>query len=107
MVRKWLGRWRPGSKQGLQSLSRAPQHPARRITEAQRREALALKRRLPSWGAGRIKRDFDLTLSGKGPVPYLARGGALEKEAAQAPGQEQLAGRQGRLAAVSPDRPGH
>lgn len=64
-VRKWLGRWEPGSLRGLEDRSRAPLHPRRGITGRQHRQAVALKRRLPSWGAARIKRDFSLTLSEK------------------------------------------
>jgi len=65
IVRKWVRRWQPGSKQGLADQSRAPKHPARRITPAQRQQALDLKRRFPSFGAVRLKREFQLTLSEK------------------------------------------
>jgi transposase len=64
-VRKWLRRWEPGSLRGLEDRSRAPHHPPRGITAGQRRRAVALKRRLPSWGASRMKRAFSLALSEK------------------------------------------
>ena len=64
-VRKWLRRWEPGSLRGLADRSRAPLNPRQGITPAQRRRAISLKRRLPSWGAARIKRDFSLALSEK------------------------------------------
>jgi transposase len=64
-VRKWLRRWEPGSLRGLEDRSRAPLNPPRGITGRQRRQAVALKRRLRSWGASRIKRDFSLSLSEK------------------------------------------
>jgi transposase len=64
-VRKWLRRWEPGSLRGLTDRSRAPLHPRQGITPAQRRRAISLKRRLPSWGAARMKRDFSLALSEK------------------------------------------
>jgi transposase len=64
-VRKWLRRWEPGSLRGLADRSRAPHHPRRGVTAAQRRRAVRLKRKLPSWGAQRIKRDFSLALSEK------------------------------------------
>src|SRR5918911_4988342 len=64
-VRKWLRRWEPGSLRGLEDRSRAPLHPRRGITGRQRRQAVRLKRRLPSWGASRMKRDFSLALSEK------------------------------------------
>jgi transposase-like protein len=47
-VRKWLRRWEPGSLRGLEDHSRAPLNPRRGITGRQRRQAIALKRRLPS-----------------------------------------------------------
>jgi transposase len=62
-VRKWVRRWQPGSLAGLQDRSRAPLHPAQKITAQQRSQALELKRQLPSWGAARIKRDHALRLS--------------------------------------------
>jgi transposase len=64
-VRKWLRRWQPGSLRGLQDRSRAPLRPRRGVTARQRRRAVSLKWRLPSWGASRLKRDFRLALSEK------------------------------------------
>jgi hypothetical protein len=40
-------------------------HTRRGITGHQRRQAIRLKQRLPSWGTARMKRDFRLTLSEK------------------------------------------
>ncbi len=64
-VRKWLRRWEPGSLRGLADRSRAPLNPRQGITEGRRRRAVSLKRKLPSWGASRMKRDFALSLSEK------------------------------------------
>ena len=64
-VRKWLRRWKPGSLKGLEARSRAPHNPPRRITEQQRREVIELKKMLPSFGAERIKRDYELAISVK------------------------------------------
>jgi transposase len=64
-VRKWLRRWQTEGYAGLEELSRAPHHPVRRISPAQRRRAIQLKRQLPSWGAARLKRDYQLSLSDK------------------------------------------
>ncbi len=64
-VRKWVRRWQAQGYAGLQERSRAPHHPARRISPAQRCRALELKRQLPSWGAARPKRDYQLSLSEK------------------------------------------
>src|SRR5215210_5736856 len=54
-VRKWLRRWQPGSLQGLQDRSRAPLHPQQGVSTRQRKLAVTLKLKLPSWGASRIK----------------------------------------------------
>src|SRR3982751_2520371 len=55
-VRKWLRRWQPGSLRGLTDQSRAPHHPHQGITQDERQRVIALKKKLPSWGAERIKR---------------------------------------------------
>ncbi len=64
-VRKWLRRYEDGGYPELSDRSRAPKSPACSIPESQRRRALELKRRLPSWGAQRIKDQFDLSISEK------------------------------------------
>lgn len=79
-VRKWLRRWTPGTKQGLTELSRAPKQPARHVTAAQRRQALALKRQFPSWGAGRLKRDYGLALSEKALRRLWREAGLLRRK---------------------------
>jgi hypothetical protein len=58
--------------------SRAPPHPRQGITPAQRRCAISLKRRLRSWGAARMKRDFSLALSEKA-LRRVWRGEGLSK----------------------------
>ena len=64
-IRKWLRRFETDGYDGLAERSRAPHHPHRPITPAQRRRAIALKKKLRSFGAARLKRDFALTLSVK------------------------------------------
>ncbi len=64
-VRKWLSRWDQKTLDSLQELSRAPKNPARKILPEIRQRVIELKRKLPSWGAQRTKRDFDLPLSEK------------------------------------------
>ena len=64
-IRKWLRRWQPGTLTGLDDLSRAPKNSATAITVEQRQRVIELKRQLPTWGAQRLKRDFDLALSDK------------------------------------------
>lgn len=64
-VRKWRRRYERDGYAGLFDQSRAPKKPARKIPAAQRKKAIELKRRLPSFGAERIKRDFGLNISVK------------------------------------------
>jgi transposase len=65
-VRKWLSRWEPGSMRGLEDRRSEPsgKKPSR-IEEKQRELAIELKKKLRSWGAQRIRRDFSLTISEK------------------------------------------
>lgn len=79
-VRKWLRRWQPGSLRGLEDRSRAPRHPRQGITKRQRKLAVALKRKLPSWGAARIKRDFSLSLSTKALCRIWREAGLLRRK---------------------------
>ena len=64
-IRKWLRRWQPGTLAGFDELSWAPKNPAAAITAEQRQQVIEFKHRLPTWGAQRLKRDFDLTRSEK------------------------------------------
>ncbi len=64
-VRKWLRRYKPGTFDGLQEQSRAPLHQPNAITAEQRQRVIDLKRRLRSWGAQRLKRDYELPISEK------------------------------------------
>jgi transposase len=64
-VRKWLSRWNEKTLDSLQEYSRAPKNPARRILPEIRQRIIELKRKLPSWGAERTKRDFDVPISEK------------------------------------------
>jgi transposase-like protein len=86
-VRKWLRRWEPGSLRGLEDRSRAPLRPRQGITKTQRRRAVSLKRRLPSWGASRMKRELPPRAVGESPAPHLARGGAAQAQAPEAQDQ--------------------
>src|ERR1051326_3799636 len=79
-VRKWLRRWEPGSLRGLADRSRAPIHPRQGITPGQRRQAVRLKLKLPSWGAARMKRDFGLSLSEKALLRIWREEGLLRRK---------------------------
>jgi transposase len=58
-VRKWMKRWEPGSLNGLEDRSRAPKNPRTFITAEQREQVIRLKKRFPSFGAQRIKDQFN------------------------------------------------
>jgi transposase len=79
-VKKWLFRWEPGSLQGLEDLSRAPKSPKCQIPEAQRKKAIKLKKKLRSFGAERIKRDFGLSISEKAIRKIWKEEGLLKKK---------------------------
>jgi len=78
-VRKWLRRWEPGSMRGLQDQSKAPKHSPNPISQAQRREAIRLKERLPSFGAERIRRIYELSISEKSIRRIWRQEGLLKK----------------------------
>ena len=64
-VRKWMKRlvrdsgWEPGSLNGLEDRSKAPKNPRTFITEEQKELVIKLKKSLPSFGAQRIKDQFN------------------------------------------------
>jgi transposase len=63
-VRKWLGRF-DGRLDSLADRSRAPKNPQRHITDAQRKEAIRLKKKYKGFGAERLREMFGLGCSGK------------------------------------------
>lgn len=63
-VRKWRRRYN-GTLDSLADQSKAPKHPAHPLNVKACEKALALKRKLITFGAHRIKRDFKLPLSEK------------------------------------------
>lgn len=62
-VRKWLRRWQHSGLAGLQELSRAPHHQPGRTPRAVEQQVVELRRQLPTFGARRLIREFDLPLS--------------------------------------------
>ena len=79
-VRKWLRRWQPGTFEGLQDRSRAPLNPNRPISPLQRQKAISLKKRLHSFGAERIKRDYNLSISEKAIRNIWRQEGLLKRK---------------------------
>jgi transposase len=78
-VRKWLKRWQPGSLRGLGDQSKAPKNKGSGIDPDQRQKAIELKRRLKSWSALRIKREFNLSISEKAIRKIWKEEGLLKK----------------------------
>jgi len=63
-VRKWMERF-DGTLSSLQDRSRAPAHRPRKLSTEAEDEIVQAKRRLPTWGARRLKRDMNLPYSVK------------------------------------------
>ncbi|MCP4371801.1 MAG: helix-turn-helix domain-containing protein, partial [Deltaproteobacteria bacterium] len=79
-VRKWLRRWKSGTMEGLEDQSRAPKNPLIRITKAQCNKVIELKKKMPSFGAKRLKRDYNLTLSDKAIRKIWKEEGLLKRK---------------------------
>jgi len=61
-VRKWLGRYE-GTLASLEDHSHAPRRRPNKLSPAAEREIIGAKKKLPAWGAARLKRDMDLPYS--------------------------------------------
>ena len=62
-VRKWLRRYRQDGPSGLQERSRAPHRQARQTGPELEQRVVELRQSLPTFGARRLIREFDLPLS--------------------------------------------
>ena len=62
-VRKWLRRFQQHGPSGLREHSRAHHHCPHKTSPEIEQQVLALRRKLPTFGAARLKREFDLTVS--------------------------------------------
>src|SRR5712691_1794303 len=62
-VRKWLRRYQQQGPRGLIELSRTPHHQPGKTPFAVEQQVLALRQQLPTFGARRLIREFDLPLS--------------------------------------------
>ena len=62
-VRKWLRRYRQHGPCGLREHSRAHQHCPHKTSPEIEQQVLALRQKLPTFGAARLKREFDLPVS--------------------------------------------
>jgi transposase len=62
-VRKWLRRYLQQGPSGLREHSRAPHHQPRKTPTGLEGQLVELRRRLPTFGARRLIREFDLPIS--------------------------------------------
>jgi len=62
-VRKWLRRYQAEGAKGLVERSRAPHHCPHKIQGERERIVVALRQQLPTFGAARLRREWDLPLS--------------------------------------------
>ena len=62
-VRKWLRRYQQHGPSGLRELSRAHHDCPHKTPLALEQQVIALRQKLPTFGASRLKREFDLPLS--------------------------------------------
>jgi transposase len=69
-VRKWFRRWQEQRLKGLQELSRAPHSCPHKITGELVQQVVQLRRQLPSFGARRLKREWELPL-GHGAIERI------------------------------------
>ena len=61
-VRKWFRRWKERGLEGLKNLSRAPHSCPHKITGELVQRVVQLRRQLPTFGARRLQREWDLPL---------------------------------------------
>ena len=62
-VRKWWRRYRQQGPSGLKEHSRAPHHHPQKAPVEIERQVVVLRQQLPTFGAARLKREFDLPIS--------------------------------------------
>jgi transposase len=62
-LRKWLRRYQAQGLKGLQELTRAPHSCSHKIGDELAQRLVELRRQLPTFGAQRLRREWDLPLS--------------------------------------------
>ena len=78
-VRKWLRRYQQQGPRGLVERSRAPHHQPGKTTVAVEQQVVALRQQLPTFGARRLIREFDLPLSHRALERIWRQHGLLHK----------------------------
>ena len=78
-VRKWLRRFQQRGPSGLLDRSRAPHHQPRQTPLAIEQQGVALRQQLPTFGARRLIREFDLPLSHRALERIWRQHGLMKK----------------------------
>jgi transposase len=78
-VRKWVRRYDRYKLEGLNSLSRAPKSCPHKTLEELEKRIVKLRKKLPYYGAARLKRDFDIPCS-KNAIHRILRDHNLVKK---------------------------
>ncbi len=78
-VRKWLRRYQRQGPSGLLEQSRAPHQQPRRTPDSIERQVVALRQTLPTFGARRLIREFDLPLSHRALERIWRQHGLMKK----------------------------
>jgi transposase len=78
-VRKWLRRYQQPGPRGLIECSRAPHHQPNKTSPELEQQVVALRQRLPTFGARRLIREFDLPLSHRALERIWSQHGLLHK----------------------------
>lgn len=100
-VRKWWRRYQQHGPSGLQEHSRAPhRHPLKTAAHLEQ-HVVALRKKLPTFGAARLRREFDLPLSAHGHAADLARTWLAEIAKEKISAQTGPRAQQGPLGAIS------
>lgn len=78
-VRKWLRRYQQQGPRGLVECSRAPHHHPNKTSPELEQQVIVLRRQLPTFGARRLIREFDLPLSHRALERIWRHHGLLHK----------------------------
>lgn len=90
-VRKWLRRYQQQGPRGRIELSRAPHHQPGKTSPAREQQVVALRPQLPTFGARRRIREFDLALSHRALERIWRQHGLLRKPPRQYQRKQDLA----------------
>jgi transposase len=79
-VRKWIKRYKEEGIKGLEDRSKAPHNIPHKTSKELEEKIKELKMRLPSWGALRLKRDFQLPCSEKVILRVYKENGLIKRK---------------------------